>query len=169
MLFCVKKGENTLNPRMVSFFGEYEVSVDAKGRFLVPASLRKQIPEGAEEVFVINRGIENCLNMYHISMWKALTGKLNTMNDFDDDVREFKRVIMDGATMIEPDSAGRILMPKSLMEHADIKKDMVLVSLGNKIELWDKDTHKEYMNKRRSNIKDLAKKVGGGVNLFENL
>src|SRR6478736_2442846 len=110
---------------MTSFLGEYEVAIDAKGRFLLPSGFRKQLPEGATERFVINRGFENCLTMYTHESWNALSEKINKLNDFNPKVREFKRLFLNGATMVDVDSAGRILLPKPLQEYAGIKKDIV--------------------------------------------
>lgn len=156
---------------MVNFFGEYEVAIDAKGRFLLPAGFRKQLAEGAAESFVVNRGFENCLTMYTQESWAALTEKMNKLNDFNPKVREFKRLFLNGATIIDLDSAGRLLLPKLLQEHAGIKKDMVFSAQGNKVELWDKDTYYEYMRNKAASFSDLAAEVAGGdfLNPFENM
>jgi len=155
---------------MTNFFGEYEVAIDAKGRFLLPSGFRKQLPEGAAESFVVNRGFENCLTMYTRASWDALTEKINKYNDFNPKVREFKRVFMNGATIIELDSAGRLLLPKGLQLHAGINKDMVFSAQGNKVELWDKDTYYEYMRSKAAGFSDLAAEVAGGdlLNPFDN-
>ena len=120
---------------MTSFLGEYEVAIDAKGRFLLPLGFRKQLAEGMGEKFVINRGFENCLSLYTVDTWNAISDKINRLNDFKPNVREFKRLFLNGATMIEVDSADRILLPKPLQEYAGIKKDAVLSAQGNKVEL----------------------------------
>lgn len=154
---------------MTSFLGEYEIAIDAKGRFLLPAAFRKQLPENAVERFVINRGFENCLSMYHIDRWNLLTEKLAKLNDFNPKVREFKRLFQNGATMIDVDSAGRILLPKPLQEYAGIKKDMVLSAQADKVELWDKDTYYNYIREKSAGFSDLAAEVAGGdfMNPFE--
>lgn len=154
---------------MASFFGEYEVAIDAKGRFLLPSGFRKQLPEDASERFVINRGFENCLTLYPISIWDALAEKINKLNDFNPKVRDFKRLFLNGATIVEADSAGRLLLPKSLQEYADIKKDLIFSAQGNKVELWDKETYHNYIRQRSGNFSDLAAEVAGGdfFNPFE--
>jgi MraZ protein len=103
---------------MTSFLGEYEVALDAKGRFLLPMGFRKQLPEGAREKFVINRGFESCLTIYTMDVWAAISDKINKLNDFKPAVREFKRLFLNGATIVEPDGADRLLLPKPLMERA---------------------------------------------------
>ena len=128
---------------MIGFIGEYEATLDSKGRFLLPAGIKKQLPEGEEPVFVINRGFEKCLTMYPMQSWKPLYENLSTLNDFDPKVREFRRYFLNGAMQLELDSAGRILLPKSLMEHAGLEKDIVLVSAMNKMEIWDKQKYQQ--------------------------
>lgn len=129
---------------MIRFLGEYEATVDAKGRFLLPAGIKKQLPEGGELQFVVNRGFEKCLTLYPIQSWQPIYDKLSALNEFEPNVREFQRFFFNGATQVEPDTAGRLLLPKSLMEYASLKKDIVLVSAINKIEIWDKQKHTEF-------------------------
>jgi MraZ protein len=156
---------------MTNFLGEYEVAVDAKGRFLLPSGFRKQLPADAAERFVVNRGFENCLSMYPISSWNALTEKINRLNDFNPKVREFKRLFLNGATIIDLDSADRMLLPKHLQEYAGIKKDIILSAQGNKVEIWDKDTYYKYINEHASSFSDLAAEVAGGdfINPFDTM
>ena len=147
---------------MSSFLGEYEVAVDAKGRFLLPSGFRKQMPEGSEERFVVKRGFENCLTLYPIATWNKLAEKIAKLNDFNPKVREFKRLFLNGANIVDVDSAGRILLPKPLQEYASIQKEMVFAAQGDKVELWDKDTYYKYMNQQAGNMSDLAAEVAGG-------
>lgn len=156
---------------MTGFLGEYEVVVDAKGRFLLPAGFRRQLEEGVAERFVINRGFENCLTMYLMEQWQVLSEKINRFNDFSPKVRQFKRLFLNGATIVETDSAGRLLLPKPLQEYAGIKKDMIFSAQGNKVELWDKDTYHSYIRDAAPGFSDLAAEVAGGdfINPFENL
>lgn len=144
---------------MTSFLGEYEVAVDAKGRFLLPSGFRKQLAEGTGERFVINRGIENCLTVYTIDTWNAVSEKINRLNDLKPNVRQFKRLFLNGATIVEVDSADRLLIPKQLQEYAGIKKDAVLSAQGNKLELWDKDTYYNYLREHVGGFSKLAEEV----------
>lgn len=130
---------------MKGFLGEYEATLDAKGRFLLPAGLKKQLPEGADS-FVINRGFEKCLSLYPMASWKPIFADISKLNDFDPKVREFRRYFLNGATEVEPDSAGRILLPPNLKEHAGLEKDIVLVSAVNKIEIWDAAKYKQFFD-----------------------
>jgi len=131
---------------MISFLGEYESTVDAKGRFLLPAGLKKQLPQDESAQFVINRGFEKCLTLYPLQSWNPIFETISKQNDFDPKVREFRRYFLNGATQIELDSAGRILLPKNLIEHASLEKDIVLVSAVNKIEIWDKNKYQQFFD-----------------------
>ena len=145
--------------------------MDAKGRFLLPSGFRKQLPEGSAERFVINRGFENCLTLYPMDSWTVLSEKINKLNDFNPKVREFKRLFLNGANIVEADSAGRILLPKPLQEYAGLKKDIIMSAQGNKVELWDKDTYYNYINQHAGGFSDLAAEVAGGdfINPFEGM
>jgi len=129
---------------MIGFIGEYEATIDSKGRFLLPAGIKKQLPEGEDPVFVVNRGFEKCLSMYPVQSWRPLYQSISNLNDFDPKVREFRRYFLNGAMQIDLDSAGRLLLPKSLMEHAGLEKDIVLVSAVNKMEIWDKNKYQQF-------------------------
>ena len=127
---------------MTGFLGEFEVTVDAKGRFLLPAGFKKQLLEESANQFVINRGIESCLSLYPMQSWEPIFSEISQLNDFDPKVRDFRRYFLNGATQVELDSAGRLLLPKTLMEYAGLEKDIVLVSAVTKIEIWDKSKYK---------------------------
>lgn len=145
---------------MKGFLGEYGATVDAKGRFLLPAGFKKQLPEKREEAFVLNRGFEKCLSLYTSESWNPLIENLSTLDDFDPKVRQFRRYFLNGATPVEMDSAGRILLPKNLMDYAEISKEIVLVSAFNKIEIWDKTKYKEFFESFSPEaFSDLAKEV----------
>lgn len=119
--------------------------MDAKGRFLLPAGFKKQLPEDdRQHLFVINRGFEKCLTLYPLSSWEPIYDNISKLNDFDPKVREFRRYFLNGAIQVELDSAGRLNLPKNLLDHAGIEKDIVLVSAVNKIEIWDKDKYASF-------------------------
>jgi MraZ protein len=131
---------------MIGFLGEYEVTLDSKGRFLLPAGLKKQLPEEEQTSFVINRGFEKCLTLYPLKSWEPIFSNIAKLNDFDPKVREFRRWFLNGATQMELDGAGRLLIPKNLGEHAGLEKDVVLVSAVNKIEIWDKSKYQQFFD-----------------------
>ncbi|MCU0381544.1 MAG: division/cell wall cluster transcriptional repressor MraZ [Chitinophagaceae bacterium] len=131
---------------MTGFLGEFEATLDPKGRFLLPAGVKKQLQEGENTQFVINRGFEKCLTLYPMSSWNPIFQKISQLNDFDPKVREFRRYFLNGAIALELDSAGRLLVPKNLMEHAGLEKDIVLVSAVNKMEIWDKTQYQKFFD-----------------------
>ncbi|MCU0386530.1 MAG: division/cell wall cluster transcriptional repressor MraZ [Flavihumibacter sp.] len=149
---------------MKGFLGEYEATLDAKGRFLLPAGLKKQLPENAMP-FVINRGFEKCLTLYPQASWEPIYAQISKLNDFDPKVREFRRFFMNGATEVEPDTAGRLLLPPNLKEYAGLNKDIVLVSAVDKIEIWDSATYKKFFESfSADSFSSLAQQVMGGGN-----
>jgi MraZ protein len=148
---------------MIGFLGEYEATLDAKGRFLLPAGFRKQLPEESNTKFVINRGFEKCLSLYPVQSWEPIFLEVSKLNDFDPKVREF----LNGATMMELDTAGRLLIPQNLKDHAGLGKDIVLVSAVNKIEIWDTAKYKQFFESFSPDaFSALAEQVmkGGSVN-----
>lgn len=129
---------------MIGFLGEYEATLDAKGRFLLPAGFKKQLSGKNNAHFVINRGFEKCLTLYPLQSWEPIFLQISQLNDFDPKVREFRRYFLNGATQLELDNAGRLLLPKNLVDHAGLEKDIVLVSAVNKIEIWDKSKYTQF-------------------------
>ena len=147
---------------MIGFLGEFEATLDAKGRFLLPAGFKKQLPEGEDNRFVINRGFEKCLSLYPMQSWEPLFADIHKLNDFDPRVREFRRFFLNGATFVEPDTAGRLLVPPNLRDHAGLQKDIVLVAAINKIEIWDSSKYYQLFESYSPEaFSDLAKEVMG--------
>ncbi len=155
---------------MTGFLGEYEATVDAKGRFFLPGALKKQVPEG-EQRFVINRGFEKCLNLYPLKTWQIIIEqRISKLNDFDPKVRQFKIFFLGGATEVETDSANRILLPPSLKEFAGLSKDIVLASNLDKIHIWDAGKYKQFFEGFSSeHYSNLASEVLGNQSSFGNL
>jgi MraZ protein len=145
---------------MTGFLGEFEATLDAKGRFLLPAGFKKQLPEEELGRFVINRGFEMCLALYPVKSWEPLFNDISKLNDFDPKVRQFRRNFLNGATFVEPDTAGRILVPPNLKGHASLEKDIILVAAVNKLEIWDSNKYKQLFDSYSPEaFSDLAKDV----------
>jgi MraZ protein len=148
---------------MTGFLGEYESTLDGKGRFLLPAGLKKQLPEEETGRYVINRGFDKCLTLYPMRTWEPLFTKVNGLNEFEPKQREFKRAFLNGATYVEPDTAGRILLPPNLKVYAGLEKDIVLMAAGDKIEIWDSNKYKQFFDSISSEaLSDLGNQVLGG-------
>ena len=92
---------------MIGFLGEYEATIDAKGRFLLPAGFKKQLPQEGAVHFVINRGFEKCLTLYPQQSWDPIFSEISKLNEFDPKVREFRRYFLNGATQLDLGTAGR--------------------------------------------------------------
>ena len=147
---------------MTGFLGEYEATLDTKGRFLLPAGFKKQLPEEETGKFVINRGLDKCLILYPLKTWEPLFAKITGLNEFDPEERTFRRAFLNGSTYVEPDAAGRILLPPNLKLYAGLEKDIVLLATGDKIEIWDSNKYKQLFDSISSEtLSDLGKKVLG--------
>ena len=149
---------------MVGLVGEYEVRLDAKGRFLFPSSLRKQLSPAAQEKFMLNKGFEECLTLYPMNEWDRLSGKLSKMNLFKPKNRMFYRLFHQGAKSIALDGVGRVLIPSSLMERVGLDKDVMLIAYNDRIEIWDKTKYFDVIEGNMADFADLAEEVMGDIN-----
>ena len=148
---------------MAGFLGEYEATIDAKGRFLLPGSLKKQMPEGTNTI-VISRGFEKCLLLYPLKAWEAIEEKIKKLNDFNPKVSQFRTLFVGGASYVDLDSAGRVLLPPSLKEYADLSKDILLASDIDKIKIWDSGKYKKLFEDFSSDaFSKLASEVMGNT------
>jgi len=146
---------------MSSLIGEYQCKVDAKGRFMLPAGLKRQLDPAAKDQFVINRGFEGCLVMYPSNEWEVETEKIKGLNLFVTKNRKFLRQFHNGATQLGLDGTGRVLLPKPLMAGVGITKEIVLFAYANRIEVWDKAKYEEVMNDGLDDFAQLAEDVMG--------
>jgi MraZ protein len=154
---------------MIRFLGEYEATLDAKGRFLFPAGFKKQLPQEEGQRFVINRGFKKNLNLYPIQNWDQLFDEIEKLSEFDPEVREFLDYFLNGATFIETDSAGRLLIPPNLKEQSGLGKDIVLIAKIKRIEIWDSSKYKQlfesFSEERYSNLaNNVMNKIRGSNN-----
>jgi len=150
---------------MPKLLGEFDCKLDAKGRFRVPAQFVKQFERFGFERFVVNRGIESCLTLYPLAEWDKVSEEVDVLNDFVKKNREFKRIFYGGATEVQIDSNERMLIPKRLLEHAMLEKDIVLSSVNNKIEIWSKELWGEKVKVDPDEYSDMAEDVMGDVPL----
>ena len=144
------------------FLGQYDVTVDDKGRVRIPAKYKSQL--GVE--FIISCGSNACLAIYPMEKWEKLTEQVEALPEFDEQTAEFKRSIYTNATWGEFDSAGRVLIPIRYREYAGLKKELVISGVGDHFEIWDAENWAtgEYnsLAKRRDLQKDIALKMSGG-------
>jgi len=146
---------------MTQLLGEFDCKLDAKGRLMVPAALKKQLPNAENEGLIINRGFEKNLVIYPKNVWDAVVADLAKLNIYDEENRRFVRAFTRGATEISLDAAGRVLLPKSLTEYAGIGSDLVLACQLDRIEVWDKKSYEDIFDDVPENFANLAQKVMG--------
>ena len=146
---------------MTRFIGEYDCRLDNKGRFILPASLKKQLNQESHNQFVVNRGFEKCLVMYRKTEWEAITDEINKLNQYVKENRDFIRYFYRGALELTLDSAARLLLPKRLLEYAAIENDLVLFAHTNKIEIWSAESYHAILSNEPDDFAALAEKVMG--------
>lgn len=149
---------------MTSLIGEFDCKVDAKGRFMFPVNLRKQLEEVFEKGFVINRNLhQKCLVLYPINEWNKLNKKLSKLNRLIKANDVFVRKFTGGATAADADTTGRVLLPKALVDYASITTDIKVLGSNNVIEIWDKTLYDQFLA-QDVDIEKLAEDVLGNLN-----
>ena len=147
---------------MINLLGEYECKMDAKGRLSIPTGLKKQLESLVHEGFVINRDIhEKCLVMYPKQEWDKVSKQLSKLNRFIRKNALFIRKFNNGATPLELDGSGRILIPKTLASHASLTKEVTLIGNGERVEIWSKEEYNNMLSNDEVNISELAEEVMG--------
>lgn len=134
------------------FMGEYQHTLDDKGRLIMPVKFR----DGLGEVFVVTRGLDNCLFVYPNDEWRILEEKLKTLPMTSKDARAFVRFFFSGATECELDKSGRISLPQNLREYSGLEKEVVVIGVSNRIELWAKEKWDDYMSDTADSYEEIA-------------
>ena len=146
---------------MQSLLGEFPVTIDDKGRLMMPSALFKQLPVSQRKKLVVNRGFETHLTLYPVNIWNRVTAELNKLNLYIRKNRDFVRRFHNGATELLIDGTNRILVPKPLLQYAAITKDAVLVAFSDRIELWSQTEYDKLMKDRDVDFAALAEDVMG--------
>ena len=136
----------------VMLMGEYNHTIDAKGRLIVPAKFREIL--GDE--FVVTKGLDNCLFVYPNDEWQKFEEKLQTLPLTNKNARQFTRFFLAGAASVEVDKQGRILLPSVLRECAGMAKDVVLVGVASRIEIWSRDRWNESISTYDDDMDEVA-------------
>jgi MraZ protein len=153
---------------VINLIGTYECKADSKGRVLFSSALKKQLQPVLNEGFVIKRAVfQPCLELYSMEEWNSMMVKINKLNRFVKKNNDFIRRFTAGVKMVEFDAAGRVLIPKDLCDFAGIKKQVVLSSAVNIIEIWDKDNYEKAIDAAAVDFADLAEEVMGNTELDE--
>lgn len=138
------------------FIGEYAHTIDDKGRMAIPAKFRPELSNGA----VVTRGIDHSLFLYTMDEWKLLAEKLARLPISQKNSRAFARLMLAGAMDVKIDSQGRIVIPDYLREYASCKKEVVIVGLYNRLEIWDKEIWTAYKKETENSSQDIAEQMG---------
>tara|TARA_B100000745_G_scaffold258607_1_gene181835 strand:+ start:439 stop:969 length:531 start_codon:yes stop_codon:yes gene_type:complete len=151
-----------LKKKLINLIGTYECKSDAKGRIMLPSSLKKQLSSVMQDGFVIKRSVfNNCLEMYPMKEWDTMAAQVNQLNRFIKKNIDFIRSYMSGLKVVEADGNGRILIPKNLIVFAGIDKEIVLTASVNVIEIWDKLQYEETIKSTLKDFGKLAEEVMG--------
>ena len=137
------------------FIGEYEHTVDVKGRIIMPSKLRENIGEK----FIITKGLDKCLFAYSKSEWTNFEEKLKTLPLTNKNARDFVRFFLSGAVECEIDKHGRFLVPANLRTYANIDKEIVIIGVGTRLEIWDKGSWTNYSSEENISADEIAENM----------
>ena len=145
---------------MTFFTSEYECKLDAKGRLVLPARIKTQLPEpdGGGQELVIRRGFEPCLIIYPMVEFKKVFSKISGLNEFNEEYRKLQRNFLSGVVTVELDSNGRFLIPKNMLAYAQVEKDAMLVGTGSKVEVWNPSIYEKHLIQDPGELSKLAEK-----------
>jgi len=146
---------------MLHFSSEYECKLDPKGRIVLPARMKSQLPDDSQNTVVVTRGFEPCLVLYPLVEWTKVFSKVAGLNEFNEEYRNFQRNFFRGNTEVELDSNGRFLIPKTMLKHAQLDKDAILVGMGNRIEIWEPGNYEKFLINDPKEFSKMAEKYLG--------
>lgn len=134
------------------FMGEFHHNVDEKGRLIIPSKFRNDL--GSK--FIITRGIEKCLFIYSLDEWNKIIDKLKELPFTRKDARTFMRMFLSGATECELDNNGRINIPNPLKEYANIQKEVIVIGVNERLEIWSNEGFNNFFNDNIDNFDEIA-------------
>ncbi len=141
------------------FYGEYLHSIDRKGRLILPAKFREVAKSNFIERFFVTRGLDKCLFMFAEEEWRTQEAKFKAISFTKQQARIFNRLYFSGAVEIIADRQGRILLPQYIKDFAQIKRDVVIVGVSNRIEIWAKDKWEEFYKSSQPSFEDISEKL----------
>jgi MraZ protein len=149
----------------MSFFsGEYECKLDAKGRLVLPARIKSNLPANSNEI-VLRKGFEPCLVLYPQLEYERIYSKISGLNEFNEEARLIQRNFFRGISQVELDNMGRFLIPKSMLVHASLEKDALIVGIGTRAEIWNPEQYEQYLIKDNKEFSSLTQKYVTNTNL----
>jgi MraZ protein len=133
-------------------FGGFDHKIDKKGRVFIPSAFREELGES----FILTRGLEECLFVYPMKEWEKITQKLKNLPFTKKDARSFMRFFLSGATAAEFDKQGRINITSPLISYAEIKKECVIIGVGDRLEIWSSEKWNSFYNDNKDNLSNIA-------------
>jgi MraZ protein len=143
---------------MTFFTSEYESKLDTKGRIVLPAKIKAQLPSGEGDELVIRRGFELCLIIYPMVEFKKVFSKISGLSEFNEEYRKLQRNFFSGTATVELDANGRFVIPKNMLNYAQLEKDLILIGMGNKVEVWNPSIYEKHLIKDPGELSKLAEK-----------
>lgn len=145
------------------FYGEYRHSLDHKNRVLIPSKFREAVKESYIERFFLTRGLEKCIFVFTEPDWNVMEQKLKTLPMTQGTSRSFSRMFFSGAFELVSDKQGRIILPQPLLGHAGITKEVVVVGVLNRIEIWDGVAWDHFVGESSKSYEEIAEKLFEGT------
>ena len=143
---------------MSLFTGEFECKMDAKGRLTLPSKVKAKLPEVSGNQLVLSLGLEPCLVVYPLVEYRKIYSRIASMNEFNEEFRSLQRNFFRRISEVELDGAGRLLIPKTMLKYAKLEKEVILVGMGNRMELWDSSVYEEFIINDILEFSKLAQK-----------
>jgi len=141
------------------FYGEFEHTLDRKGRIIIPSKFREALKEHYIERFFITRGLDKCLFMFAEDEWRTQEQKFKSMSFTKSEYRRFNRLYFSGACELIPDKQGRIIVPPYLKDYANIKRNVYIIGVSNRIEIWSRESWKDYYATSKDAFEEVAEKL----------
>jgi MraZ protein len=141
------------------FYGEYEHSLDKKARIILPSKFRQAMKEHYVEKLFMTRGLDQCIFVFPEEEWRNQEAKFRSVPFTKKDGRKFNRLYFSGAVDAVPDKQGRILLPKYLKDYADIKKDILIIGVSSRMEIWAKEKWEDFYKNTKESFEDIAEKL----------
>ena len=141
------------------FYGEHEHTIDRKGRLIIPSRFREVMKEHYVERFVVTRGLDKCLFLFPEDEWRSQENRLKALSFTKAQARQFHRLYFSGAVELTCDRQGRILIPPYLREFAGLKRDVVLVGLSTRVEIWSREGWQSFYGKSKDSYEEIAERL----------
>ena len=139
------------------FMGEYNHTIDTKGRMIIPAKIREQLGD----LCIVTKGLDNCLAIYTAEAWKKISTALQSQSSTKASVRALKRFVFGSAAELEYDKQGRVLIPVPLREYASLDKQAVIVGAGDHVEIWSREKYDYYDDQVAESMEELVEGLEG--------